>query len=150
MLTEPQEMVEPFGRFREVPRTVPPEPGDIALHDRRIQRAHGIAMPVEPSAKRVTGASIALDTAGGVTLAMERGGQVVQIRTEQPLPQAGDHVRSHKEVFEHTSLLFLEGAGEKKRIARLDHAEEGEGERRDGARAQRDEEGEHGMIRYTA
>jgi len=53
-------------------------------------------------------------------------------------------------VFEHTSLLFLEGAWEKKRIARLDHAEEGEGERRDGARAQRDEEGEHGMIRYTA
>src|SRR5215510_8347780 len=55
-LAVPSEMVEPFGRFREVPRTVPPEPGDIALHDRRIQRAHGIAMPVEPSAKRVTGA----------------------------------------------------------------------------------------------
>ena len=61
-------MVEPFGGFREVTRTVPHKSGDIALHDSRIQRAHGIAVPVEPSAKRVTGAEIALDTAGGITL----------------------------------------------------------------------------------
>ena len=143
-------MVQPFGRFREVTRTVPREPGDIALHDRHIQRAHGIAVPVEPSAKRVTGAQIALDTAGGITLAMEHGCQVVQIRTEQTTSQPGDHVRPHKEVFEHMSLLFLHGTWEKERIARLDHAEEGEGERPDFASAQRHWEGERGMIRYAA
>jgi hypothetical protein len=31
VLKEPQEMVQPFGRFRKVTRTVPPEPDDIAL-----------------------------------------------------------------------------------------------------------------------
>jgi len=48
------------------------------------------------------------------------------------------------------SLLFLYGAWEKERIARLDHAEEGEEEKPALSSAQRDWEEERSMIRDSA
>ena len=72
-LEEPQEMVKAFGGFREVAGTIPLEPGNIALKDRGIQRADGIAVPVQPPAERLTGAQIAPDTARGISLLVEDG-----------------------------------------------------------------------------
>ena len=123
LLEEPQEMVEAFGGFREVAGTVPLEPGNIALKDGGIQLADGIAVPVQPPAERITGAQIALDTARGISLLVEAGCQVVQVRSQRTAPQPGDHVCPDKEVVEHVCLLFPSGRRKRRRIACLDHAE---------------------------
>jgi hypothetical protein len=108
-LEEPQEMVETLGRFRKIPRTIPLEPGDVALQDGFIHLTQGIALPLQPPAERIIGAHIALDTAPSIALLMEEGSRVVQVRSQRTTPQLGDHVRPDKDVFEPASLLFPSG-----------------------------------------
>jgi hypothetical protein len=55
-LEEPAEMVKAIGRFGEVTRTMPFQPGGIALEDGTTYLTDGIALPVQPPPKRITGA----------------------------------------------------------------------------------------------
>jgi hypothetical protein len=105
-LEKSQEMVETFGGFREVAGTVPRESADIAVDDGVIQVADSISVPVQPPAKRIASAHVALDTARGIPVLVEAGREVVQVRPQQTAPQSGNHVCPCKEVFEHASLLF--------------------------------------------
>ena len=122
-LEESDEMAEALGRFGEVAGTVSREPGDIALYDGVIHLAEGIALPVQPSSKLLTGAQKALDTDLGHTLVVEGGREVIQVWPQGTTAQPGNHDVPDKDVFEHGLLLFLKVDWKRRRIARLDHAE---------------------------
>src|SRR5215831_18490424 len=115
MLEKSQETVEPFSGVREVAGTVPREAADIAVHNGVIQVAESIRVPVQPPAKRFASAHVALDTVRGISVLVEVGGEVVQIRPQRAAPQSGNHVRPCKDVFEHWSLLFPNGGLEKEK-----------------------------------
>jgi hypothetical protein len=55
-LEEPAEMVKTLGRLGEVTKTMPFQPGGIALENGIIYLTDGIALPVQPPPKRITGA----------------------------------------------------------------------------------------------
>jgi hypothetical protein len=127
-LQESEEMAETLSRFREVTGTVPFEPGDIASQDSVVHCADGSAVSVQPSSKLLSGAQRALDMTRRIPFVVEEGGEVVQVWSQGTTAQSGNHRRPYKEMFEHGRLLFPEVDWKRRRIARLDHAQEGKQE----------------------
>ena len=77
-LEESPEVVEALGRFAEVAGTVTLATGGLALEDGFIRVTEDIALPWERPTKPIASVQIALNTAWGVSLVVERGGEVVQ------------------------------------------------------------------------
>lgn len=121
-LEDADEMAEALGRLWAVARTVPSEPGDIAVYHGGVPRADGNAVSVQPSGTLLTGTQGALEMTRCIPFVGEEGGEVVQVWPHGTTAQSGHHGRPDKDMFAPGLLLFPEVDWKRRRIARLDHA----------------------------
>jgi hypothetical protein len=103
---KPIEVVESLSRFGQVTGTIPLQSADIALDNGVIELADGIALLVQPAAKRVPHAHVALDTTRSIALLVKVMGEVIEVGSQRAAPQSGDDVLPNKEMVEHMPLLF--------------------------------------------
>ncbi len=90
----------------------------IAADEIDIDCTEGIVLCVDAVRVLLSGTQKSLDRIRGIAFLVQGRREGIHVRPSRTLPQAGNHARPNKGMFEHKLLLFLTGCLAKKKHRR--------------------------------
>jgi hypothetical protein len=99
-------MGEPCSGFGPSAHRRPGQGPDIALDERLIHVGNGIAVLGQPLPKLIAGTQHPSDTVWGLPVLGQGGSEGIEVGTQQPALQLGDHRRPSKALLDHRLLLL--------------------------------------------